>query len=74
MFTDAEVLMSISHDRAIRQTVSQAQGLVDRKNAEISMLTIALQAARRDLELERARSMRLELELDAANRLLDTEI
>jgi hypothetical protein len=77
MFTDAEVALSMSHDRHLRRVTNDAQGLVNKKNAdlreaysEITMLRSALSKSQDLLRAEQDARIAVQEELAALKRMV----
>ncbi len=73
-FTDNELGLAMKFRRDVDATVSDAQAIVDSKNASIDTLRATVRALLADLEDEKALRHAAELRLDRLNRLLDTPL
>lgn len=67
-FTDAEVIMAMTHRRDMNRFAVDAQALVDRKDAEITNLTFNLNLAKKLAEKERREKLALELRVTQLRR------
>jgi ABC-type transporter Mla subunit MlaD len=72
--TDTEMALAMRFNREIDATVSNAQAIVDSKNASIDSLRAALRTALAELEDEKALRHAAEMRLDRLNKLLDTPL
>lgn len=68
MFTDGEIALAARHRADLRAYAGAAQGIVDRKHAELELALARIRRLEGELAIEKAKRQSLELKLDRARR------